>query len=135
MDQLAEDYKDDIHKYYNGICLDLEIDKEQSQYTEINKSIIAGGCRTDNGIMVNIAMANIKNCDTSKADTYKDKYNRPDGEVQILTQTADGLNIFMDKLTAYGLTHKLRIEAVKKKKRMRKTRRKKVRIRAFTTVN
>ena len=60
MDQLAEDYKDDIHKYYNGICLDLETDKEQSQYTEINKSIIAGGCRTDNGIMANIALANIK---------------------------------------------------------------------------
>ena len=113
MDQLAGDYKNDIHKDYNCICLDLETHKEQSQYTEMNKSIIAGGCRTDNGIMANIALANLKNCDTSKSDTYNDKYNRPDGEVQILTQTADGLNIFMDNLTAYGLTHKSRIEAVK----------------------
>lgn len=106
MEQLAEDYKNDLQKYYNGICLDLDIDKESSQYTEINKSIIAGGCRTLNGVMANIALANIKNCDTAKADTYKDKYNRADGQVQVLTQTADGLNIFMDNLTAYGLTHK-----------------------------
>ena len=54
MEQLAKDYKNDLLKYYNGICLDLEDDKENSQYTEINKSIIAGGCRTPNGIMANI---------------------------------------------------------------------------------
>ena len=70
MEQLAEDYKNNLHKYYNGICLDLELDKESSQYTEINKCIIAGGCRTLNGIMVNIALANLKGSDTSKADTY-----------------------------------------------------------------
>lgn len=106
MEQLASDYKNDIHKYYNGICLDLDIDQTESQYTEINKSIIAGGCRSENGIMANIALANIKNSDTAKADTYKDKYKRPEGSVQILTKTADGLNIFMDNFTAYGLTHK-----------------------------
>ena len=106
MEQLAIDYKNDLQKYYNGLCLDLDLDKENSQYTEINKSIIAGGCRTLNGIMVNIALANLKDSDTSKADSYKDKYNRPDGVVQVLTLTADGLNIFMDNFTAYGLTHK-----------------------------
>ena len=106
MEQLAENYKNDIHKYYNGVCLDLEEDKEISQYTEINKNIIAGGCRTLNGIMSNVALANLKDSDTAKADTYKDKYNRPSGKVEVLTNTNDKLNIFMDNFTAYGLTHK-----------------------------
>ena len=113
MEQLADHYKNDLNKYYNGICLDLDTDKEQSQYTEINKSIIAGSCSTLNGEMSNIALANIKESDTSKADTYQDKYDRPNGEVQILTQTADGLNIFMDNLTAYGLTDKQHMETTK----------------------
>ena len=106
MEQLAQDYKNDLQKYYNGVCLDLEEDKDNSQYTEINKGIIAGGCRTLNGTMVNVALANLKESDTAKADSYKDKYNRPDGNVEVLTQTKDGLNIFMDNFTAYGLTHK-----------------------------
>ena len=109
MEQLAEDYKNDIHKYYNGICLDLDIDKGSSQYTELNKTIIAGSCRSIHSIMVNIALANLKENDTSKIDTYKDKYNRPEGGIEILTKTEDGLNMFMDNFTAYGLTHELHI--------------------------
>jgi hypothetical protein len=113
MEQLATNYNNDLTNYYNGICLDLEINKDEAQYTEINKNIIAGGCTTLNSIMSYIALANIKENDTAKANTYTDKYDRPQGEVQILTHTADGLNIFMDNFTAYGITHKHHLIKVK----------------------
>ena len=105
MEQLANDYNEGLNNYYNGICLDVNQDKEESQYNVIIKSLIAGKCSTTESIMTQIAIANLTNNDTAKINTYKDKFQRLDGEIEILTNYTDGLDIFMDNFTVYALTH------------------------------
>jgi hypothetical protein len=99
---------DDINNY-NGISLNIDYNKDVAQYNIIDKNIIAGNCRTTGGTLFNIAQAKLQDSDVAKADTYKDKFNRDIEEIKILTETGDGLNIFMDNFTCYGLTHKCHI--------------------------
>jgi len=91
---------------YNGINLDINDNKDLAQYTEIDKTIIAGGCTSIKGFLQSVAIANLKDNDTAKVDTYKNKFDRPDGEIKVLTRTGDGINIFMDNLTVKCVSHK-----------------------------
>lgn len=94
---------------YNGINLNINDAKEIAQYAEMDDNFTAAGCTSIKGIPASVAIANLKDKDTAKANAYNNKYDRPDGYFKVLTNTGDGINPFRDNLTVKCVTHKCHI--------------------------
>jgi len=87
----------------NTLNLDIEDDKKYSFYKEITIKEIADNTKRKDEILKRIAEHNLKN-DTAGIDFYKEKTNRPAGEVVELS------GIFCDNLILSGLTTTSRIK-------------------------